>query len=184
MEEKEIWKDIKGYEDYYQVSNLGRIKSLPRLVWNGKKMFMLQERIKKHNIDKQGYHLIILHREGKIKSFLIHRIVFEAFNGEIPDGMQINHLDECKDNNALSNLNLMTPKENANWGTRNERVSTTHLNRKDESKPIKVFKYPSMEYIETLPSFAEAGRKYGTFHINEVIKGIHKQDKGYTFQLV
>ena len=121
MEEKEIWKDIKGYEDYYQVSNLGRIKSLPRLVWNGKKMFMLQERIKKHNIDKQGYHLIILHREGKIKSFLIHRIVFEAFNGEIPDGMQINHLDECKDNNALSNLNLMTPKENANWGTRNER---------------------------------------------------------------
>lgn len=184
MEEKEIWKDIKGYEVLYQISNLGRVKSLQRLVWNGVKMFMLKERIKKDVINKSGYHQIHLYKNGKRNIFLVHRLVYENFVGEIPDGKDVNHIDECKDNNSLSNLNLMTHKENCNYSTRNQRVYTTHLNRKDESKPIKVFKYPSMEYIETLPSFAEAGRKYGTFHIYEVIKGIHKQDKGYTFQLV
>ena len=111
-------------------------------------------------------------------------MVYETFVGDIPEGLQVNHIDENKTNNALSNLNLMTCSDNINWGTRNQRVSAAQLNRKLDSKPIKVFKYPSMEYIETLTSFAEAGRRYGTFNIDKVIKGVQKQDKGYTFQLV
>ena len=122
MEEKEIWMDIKGYEGMYQVSNLGRVKSLPRLVqkWDG--MRMINERILKDYIN-QGYHKITLSRDGKKKHFSIHRIVYENFVGEIPEGMQVNHISEDKSDNRLSNLNLMTPKENCNYGTRNERHS-------------------------------------------------------------
>ena len=51
-----------------------------------------------------------------MKAFLVHRLVYATFVGEIPDGLQVNHIDECKENNVLSNLNLMTAKENTNWG--------------------------------------------------------------------
>lgn len=120
---EEIWKDIKGFEGYYQVSNLGRVKSLPKLVWqgNGYGMHKLKERILKDCIHRNGYHLVGLSRNGEKKRFLVHRLVYENFVGDIPNGMQINHIDECKDNNALSNLNLMTPKQNINWATGIER---------------------------------------------------------------
>lgn len=148
-------------------------------VWNKKRKAFLSA-----GKCKGGYLRVHLWKNVKGYHRLIHRLVYETFVGDIPEGLQVNHIDEDKTNNALSNLNLMTCSENMNWGTRNQRVAAAELNRKDESKPIKVFKYPSMEYIETLPSFAEAGRRYGTFNINKVIKGVQKQDKGYTFQLV
>lgn len=129
MEEKEIWRDIKGYEGMYQVSNLGRVKSLPRLKWNGKGIHMLKERILKIYITNRGYYRVRLYSNFKGKFFSIHRIVFEAFVGEIPEGMQINHINEDKSDNRLINLNLMTAKENTNWGTRTERARKKMLEK-------------------------------------------------------
>lgn len=119
--EKEIWKDIKGYDGLYHVSNFGRIKSLPRLRRSKNGMAIVKECILKHNIHKDGYHYIQLHNDGERKHFLVSRLVYEAFSGEIPEGMQVNHIDEDKNNNAIYNLNLMTPSENTNWATGNKR---------------------------------------------------------------
>ena len=59
--------------------------------------------------------------DGKRRPFQWHRVIYTFFYGTIPEGMQVNHIDENKQNNALSNLNLMTPKENTNWGSGIER---------------------------------------------------------------
>lgn len=123
---EEVWKEIKGYEGLYQVSNLGRVKSLPKLKCNKYGMFITKEHILKHGIAGGGYHFVGLHRDGKRKQFFVHRLVYEAFKGEIPDCYEINHIDECKNNNAIDNLNLMTPKENINWGTARERAGIKH----------------------------------------------------------
>ena len=119
----EIWKDIIGYEGLYQVSNLGNVKSL-NYRRTGK------EQILKAGKNKQGYLLVALSKNGNMKKYLIHRLVYETFKGQIPEGMQCNHLSEVKTENNLENLNLMTPKENSNFGTRNERNAKANRNGK------------------------------------------------------
>lgn len=85
----------------------------------------------KPHLDKDGYYQIRLtDNEGKMKTYYLHRVVYEAVTSEpIQEGMQINHIDENKANNHISNLNLMSPKENCNWGTRNERIGNAQLGK-------------------------------------------------------
>ena len=109
MCDTELWKDILGYKGLYQVSNIGNIRGLKR------------NHYLKHNVTNLGYHRVCLCKNNKKRNFFIHRLVWEAFNGKIPQGMQINHLDENPSNNCLDNLSLTTPKENTNWGTAIER---------------------------------------------------------------
>ena len=116
---KEIWKDVPGLEGKYQVSTYGGVKSLDRMVdrSNGTSA-MLKGRILTPTKSKKGYLSVIIGG----KSYRVHRLVWETFVGPIQKGMQVNHIDEDKTNNRLDNLNLMTPSENTNWGTRNDRV--------------------------------------------------------------
>ena len=119
----EVWRDAPGYEGKYQVSNLGRVKRLGGYekghirhnVANAE--YYRKEHIVKPNIRKDGYMFAHLYKNGVSKAFCLHRIIWEAFNGPIPDGLFVNHIDENPSNNTLTNLNLMTPKENTNWGT-------------------------------------------------------------------
>ena len=113
----EIWKDIPNYEGWYKVSNYGRIKSLIR---NTNNQYRKTERILKINTSGK-YYRICLYKDSIKKYYLVHRLVWEAFNGPIPEGMQVNHINEVKTDNRLLNLNLMTCKENINWGTATER---------------------------------------------------------------
>lgn len=111
---EEVWKDIPLYEGEYQASNLGRIKSLDRaIVKNNGNIQNRKGKILHQNKDKKGYHFLRL----KGKNYRVHRLIYLTFTGDIPDGMQVNHIDENKDNNSVSNLNLMTCKENINYGT-------------------------------------------------------------------
>ena len=73
----------------------------------------------------RGYKTIVLAKNGKVYGKRVNRLVYEAFNGDIPEGMQVNHIDENKCNNALSNLNLMTPKQNSNWGHHRQNISNS-----------------------------------------------------------
>lgn len=114
---KETWKDIKGYEGLYKISNLGRIKNK-------------RNKFKYPPTMDNGYKKVVLYKNGVLKNHLVHRLVWMTFNGEIPNDMQVNHIDENKENNCLWNLELMTPKENINYGTGVKRRTIT------QSKPI------------------------------------------------
>ena len=118
---------------------------------------------------KNGYQRVALSdNEGNIKTYLLHRVIYEAVTGEpIPLGMQVNHIDENKENNARSNLNLMTPKQNTNWGsgiarrakamTNNQKLLKSLTNNKKLSKKVGAFK--NNELIMSFPSLSEAGRQ-------------------------
>lgn len=115
-----VWKDGIMYDctGVYEISNYGTIKSLGRADKRGN---MRKEKIMSPYTNHSGYNVIQLTCGDYRGAFSVHRIVWESFNGRIPDGMQINHIDECKTRNNLDNLELVTAKENMNWGTRNER---------------------------------------------------------------
>ena len=111
----EVWKDIPEYEGLYQVSNHGQVKSL-NYNKTGKEKIL---------VDKAKgvrYPAVILCKNGIHKRESVHRLVWEAFNGPIPEGYEINHNDENPFNNHLTNLSLVTRKENMNYGTRTERA--------------------------------------------------------------
>lgn len=114
---KEEWRPIDGYK-YYEVSNWGRVRSLDRMIVysNGRK-HLHKGHILTPCVKKSKHCVVQLYRNCNKAYVLVHRIVYEAFVGSIPEGMQVNHIDENPMNNCVWNLNLMTPKENTNWGT-------------------------------------------------------------------
>lgn len=110
---QEIWKDITGYEGLYQVSNLGRVKSLK----NDK------EKILKPAISSKGYLFVNLYKQQKTTHYKVHRIVAKAFIPNPNNLPQVNHKDEDKTNNCVINLEWCTAKYNINYGTAIERRS-------------------------------------------------------------
>lgn len=124
MEQEEIWRDIEGYEGLYQVSNLGRVKSLERIDEMGR---LRLGRILSPVIDRYGYLRVNLYKEGKRKTFQVHRLVGQAFIPN-PEGLpQINHKDEDPSNDRADNLEWCSRSYNINYGTRNERQVQTRI---------------------------------------------------------
>ena len=110
--EQEEWKDIIGYEGFYKISSLGRMKSLERIEKNGSGGFRLRrEYIVKTSLGKSGYLQVNLSLNGIKKNFLIHRLVLETFC-PIDIKKSVNHKDGNKINNRLNNLEWVTHKEN------------------------------------------------------------------------
>ena len=105
----EEFRNIKGYEGIYQVSNLGRVKSLN---YNHTK----KERILKAGDDGKGYYYVGLSKDGVLKMRKIHQLVAEYFLGHTPCGYKlvVNHIDFDKTNNNVDNLEIVTQRENAN----------------------------------------------------------------------
>lgn len=101
----ETWKDIKGYEGLYQVSNFGRLKTLHYKGSN-------KEKILKYGKSSNGYLLATLYKEKHKKVYKIHRLVAKAFISNPENKPQVNHIDGCKQNNNVLNLEWVTCKEN------------------------------------------------------------------------
>lgn len=118
MSSTEVWKDIEGFEGLYQVSNLGRVKSLDHEDMRGHhvKGKVLAGRPNK------GYLGVALYRDGNAKGYPVHRLVAKAFLDNPSNLPEVNHKDEDKTNNATSNLEWCTSRHNCNYGTRNERI--------------------------------------------------------------
>lgn len=110
---KEIWKDIPGYEGYYQVSNCGRVRSLDREVPGCYGTSQIKRgKILKHDVVRSGYHHIRLCKLGIKEGWYVHRLVALAFIGPRRDGMHCAHNDGRPDNNCVENLRYCTPSEN------------------------------------------------------------------------
>ncbi len=120
---KEEWKEIEGYEGLYKVSNTGRVRRIEHEIFgrcHGRRI--LEEReVTQHN-DWHGYKKVHLWKKGKDKPFFVHRLVATAFIDNPNDYPQVNHKDEDKTNNVVTNLEWCTCKYNANYGTKKERV--------------------------------------------------------------
>ena len=108
---KEIWKDIEGYENEYQVSNMGRVQSLTRKTIRNGAETQLNGRVLSLSLQGGGYQVVNL----STKQYLVHRLVGAAFIDNPEGKPEINHLDEVKTNNKASNLEWSTPTENVRY---------------------------------------------------------------------
>lgn len=122
---QEIWKDIEGYEGCYQVSNLGRVKSLK----------FGKEKILTPTINSRGYYHTCLRKDGRSVTVYIHRIVAKAFLPN-PDNLPlINHKDEDKTNNRVDNLEWCSVYYNLHYGSAIENLIKSIKKHPYFSKP-------------------------------------------------
>ena len=158
---KEEWKPVKGYEGLYEVSNMGKVKSL-NYNRTGK------EGIMEPHVNGYGYLRVKLCKDGKKKWYMINRLVAQAFISN-PDNLpEVNHKDEDKTNNCVENLEWCSKLYNANYGTRNKRISEKMTNNSKLSKPVISINKVSGLIVE-FPSTREAERMTGINH-NNIIK--------------
>ena len=149
-EEKEVFKPIVGYSKYF-VSNKGRVLSL----WRHRvtqRRFLRDSNIK-------GYRTVcLISDEGARKMFLVHSLVANAFIGPKPIGMDVNHKDENKSNNAAENLEYLTRQDNLNYGMHNVRVA--------KSMSIGVTVYRDGHLVGSFESMKEAAERLSVNHSN------------------
>ena len=133
--------------DNYEVYENGRIWSYSKKKWL------------KPYTRKDGYQQVFLvDNEGKKKLYLLHRVVWESVtSSQIPKGYEINHISEAKDENFFENLQLLSHKQNINYGSRNSRASKSLTNNPNSSKSVGAFK--DGKIVLSFQSTAEAGRQ-------------------------
>lgn len=169
---EEQWLDIPGYEGLYQISNFGRVKSF---------YFKNPRILKPHKV--KGYSNVELYRNKKKKQFYIHRLVMENFCPiENMNVLDVNHKDEDKSNNHISNLEWMTHKDNLNYGSRAEKARMK-MQGKNSSRSKKVRCIEKNVIYEAL---REAERQLGipATNISKACKGKIKTAGGYHWEYV
>jgi hypothetical protein len=109
----EIWKDVKGYEGIYEVSSLGRVKSLKRIVIGKYRVYNIEEKILKYS-SSAGYLQVPLCKNNIEKTRLVHQLVAEAFLNHTSDGykMVVDHINNIKKDNRVENLQVITQRQN------------------------------------------------------------------------
>lgn len=157
----EVWKPIKGYDDKYMVSNLGRIKSVARDVSNHTGIIHKPERILSCRKDKKGYLRVYLDDNRKTKFISVHRLVAIAFIPNELEKPQVNHIDGVKTNNNVENLEWVTNQENQLHAIR---MGLNDHSKYMSGKPKKTVLQIDMETEEVIQEYAsisEAARAIG-----------------------
>lgn len=154
---KEVWKDILGYEGLYQISNLGRIRSLPRKTNNQYCNGLI---MKPHN--SFGYLKLQLRKNGKYKWFFIHRLVAQAFLNDYSSELQVNHINGIKSDNRICNLEMVTASQNQFHSyhiLKNTPSMKNHFG-KNHVASVKINQYDlNKKLIKTWDSIIEASQK-------------------------
>lgn len=181
---EECWKPIKGYEGLYEVSNMGRVRSLDRFVKarNNKKR-LVRGKMLLFGDNGHGYKIVNLSKENITNLCYIHRLVAETFIPN-PDNLpQVNHKDENIANNKHSNLEWCTPKYNANYGSRNERNRLEKI----ENYGKKVAQYDlEGNFIKSYPSLSKVEEENGfcPIAISNCCKGRRQTSYGYKWRFI
>lgn len=180
---EEIWKPIEGYEGLYEVSSWGRVRSLDKWVAHSinTKKFM-KGRIRKLQEDGHGYLKVELSKNGKVKTYKVHRLVAEAFIPNPKNYNVVNHKDEVKTNNYVDNLEWCTHSYNVNYGTGIQRKTEKMINGKLSKT---VYQYSlSGELIAEYPSTIEVQRQLGfdCGNISKCCTGKKKNVYGYIWR--
>lgn len=134
---------------------------------------------------KDGYQMVHLYSdEGDRKWYFIHRVIYESVTGEpIPEHLECNHISEDKTDNSFKNINLMTRKENVNWGTRTERARKSIKNNPNILKSVGAFK--DGELVMTFKSIKEASiQGFNKGHISACCRGNRKTHKGFEWKYI
>lgn len=160
------WKTIENYPNY-SVSDTGLIKRNNKLLnpWLG----------------SRGYLYVSLSKNGKVKKFSVHRLVANAFLPKNSNALEVNHLDENKKNNCVSNLEWTTHKKNLNYGTHNSRMARTKISQK-LGKPVIQFD-KNGNYLKRWNSAQECGRNgFNYRHVSECCKHERKTHAGFIWK--
>lgn len=162
----EEWKPIKDYEDRYLVSNTGLVFS------------KISNRLLTPKIDRYGYKVVALSRNGKLKHITVHRLVALSFIPNLENKVTVNHKDEDKTNNRVENLEWSTVKENDNHGTRNKRMANSK-----KKNPIAQYDI-DMNLIEIHLGIKDAQRNTGVNRnsIRDVCRGKRVSAGGYIWR--
>ncbi len=156
---EEIWKDVIGYEGYYQVSSIGRVRSLDRQLKNNHTTYDLKGVILKNRITDRGYHTVQLSRKCRSKQKFVHRIIAESFFTKPINATETNHKNGIRSDNRLENLEWVTHAENMQHsikvlGRRPPTSGSSHY----LSKRVGQFDLED-KLIEIFESCGDAGRK-------------------------
>ncbi len=172
MEEK--WVDVIGFTGFYEVSDLGNIRSLDRIEYCPSKGYRRRNGRMLKPILRNNYRCIMLCKNGIKKWYKMSRIVYSSFNGEIPNGYEINHINETTTDDRLCNLNAMTHRDNCLWGTRLNRIGKTH------KKPVTQILPDGTEFFSYFSATDAAnGNSALRKHITDCCIGRRKTAGGY-----
>lgn len=192
MSEIEIWKEIEGYDGAYMISNLGRIKSMPRL---SKQNHLLPEKLLSISHNNSGYCDVSLYYDGHRYHEKIHRLVAKAFVDN-PKGLnEVDHIDTNKDNNRYDNLRWTTHSENHLNPLTVKKTRQSHLGKKwsaaqREKQQKKIEAFRNGELVACFESYSDLdhnskevlGTQLWNVYAREVIKGKRESYKGFTFK--
>ena len=160
----EEWKDVPGYVGKYQVSNIGRVKSLKRPVWNGRSYYIIEERTLKQHLATKGYYTVRISKLGIMKTHEVHVLMAKAFYNHIPCGLElvVDHKDHNRKNNTLSNLQLITHRENVSKDRDNKNSQYTGVRKSSFGKNFTahIGIYNEYLYIGTFKSEKDAANAY------------------------
>ena len=177
---EEIWKDIAGYEGKYQVSNMGRVRSLPRVALDTKgRRQQVKGIILKPN-DRKGYDSVRLRGNGCQEVFSVHRLVGMAFVPGYFDGAVINHKDENPKNNRADNLEWVTISENNHYGNHVERTQRANIHNRREVVQMDMTGW-TMAWYHSLNDASEATGLHNG-HISNVCRGRQPYARNYKFK--
>lgn len=186
---EEIWKDIKGYEQLYQVSNLGRVKSLEKIDKSGKiRKGKLLKPAKSGRGKYKVYKVVLYNGKGEKTTYAVHRLVALTFLDNPNNLPCINHKDENPANNQLSNLEWCTVKYNNNYGESIQKKSEANkqVQKNNPKKSKIVLQYDlNGNFIQEWPSSMEIQRQLGYFSTairNCCLGRIVKDSKGCNYQ--